>query len=196
MKVFLLGSLILGFATMSLATSFDFANKGSIGAGTATLTGSAAAGANLTLTSPLTSANSMSAMGTVMISTGTLTATSNPDVLDFTNGSVTVVNGGSTLFHGTFSGTVTLLGTSTFSISGKPGNGGIVLTELDKHGDVDGNLSVVTPEPGTLPLLGTGAGLIGIAALVRRKKRTVSAATQSPEELSVDPWEMRPRPIL
>lgn len=171
MRLFLLGSLVLSFATVSLATSFDYANKGSIGAGTATLTGSAQAGGSFTLTSPLISANSLSATGTVTITTGTLTATSNPDVFDFTGGSITVQSGGNTLFHGTFSSaTVTVFNSTTFSISGKLNNGTVLFTELDKHGDVEGNTWVVTPEPDTLSLLGTGVGLIGVATLVRRKK--------------------------
>lgn len=171
MRLFLLGWAVLSFATLSLATTFDYANKGSIGAGTATLTGSAQAGDNFTLTSPLISANSLNATGTVTITTGTLMSTSNSGVFDFTGGSITVQSGGNTLFHGTFSSaTVTVISPSTFSISGKLNNGTVLLTEIDKHGDVSGNTWVVTPEPGTLPLLGTGVGLIGIATLVRRRK--------------------------
>lgn len=174
MKLFLLGWLVLGLAAFSSATSFDYANEGSIGAGTATLTSSPQAGSNFTLTSPLVSANSVSAMGTVTITTGTLMATSNPSVFDFTGGSLTVESSGNTLFQGTFSSaTVTLLGNSTFSINGKLNNGTVLLTELDKHGDVDGSTWVVTPEPATLSLLGTGVGLIGIAVFVRRKKPRV-----------------------
>lgn len=171
MRLFLLGCVVLSFATVSLATSFDYANKGSIGAGTATLTGTVQVGSDLTLAVPLVSANSVSATGTVTITTGTLMATSNPDVFDFTGGSVTVQSGGNTLFHGTFSSAmVTVINSTTFSISGKLNNGTVLFTELDKHGDVDGNTWVVTPEPNTLSLLGTGVGLIGIAGLVRRKK--------------------------
>ena len=171
MRLFLLGSLVLALATVSAATSFDYANEGSIGAGTATLTGSAQAGTSFTLTSPLVSANSVSATGTVTITTGTLMATSNPNVFDFTGGTITVQSSGNTLFQGTFSSaTVTVLSNLSFTINGKLNNGAVFLTEMDKHGDVDGNTWVVTPEPATLPLLGTGLGLIGIAAFVRRKK--------------------------
>ena len=171
MRVFLLGCVVLSIATVSLATSFDYANKGSLGAGTATLTGTAQAGSGITLAVPLIGANSLSATGTVTITTGTLMATGQPGVFDFTGGSVTVQSDGSTLFHGTFSSaTVTVMGPSSFGISGKLNNGMVLFTELDKHGDVEGNSWVVTPEPATLPLLGTGVGLIGIAGLVRRKK--------------------------
>lgn len=171
MRPLLLGWVVVGLATMSLAASFDYANKGSIGASTATLTGSVKAGGSLTLTSPLISTNSASAMGTVIIQTGILVSTKNPGVFDFTGGSLTVDSKGKTLFHGTFSSaTVTLSGSNTFSIEGKLDDGTVFLTEMDKHGDVDGDTSLVTPEPNTLSLLGTGVGLIGIAALVRRRK--------------------------
>lgn len=170
MRLFLLGWVVLGLATLGQATSFDYANKGSIGVGTATLTGSAQAGGSLTLTSPLVSTNSLSATGTVIIQTGTLIATSNPNVFDFTGGSLTVESSGNTLFHGTFSSaTLTLMGNSTFGISGKLDNGTVLLTEVDKGGDVAGN-TWSTPEPGTLYLLGTGVGLIGIAVFVRGAK--------------------------
>lgn len=170
MRLFLLGWVVLGLATLGQATSFDYANKGSIGAGTATLSGSAQAGGSLTLSSPLVSTNSLGATGTVIIQTGTLVATSNPNIFDFTGGSLTVESGGSTLFHGTFSSAIlTLMGNSTFSISGKLDNGTVLLTEMDKGGDVTGN-AWSTPEPGTMSLLGTGVGLIGIAVFVRRVK--------------------------
>lgn len=172
MRLFLFGWLLVSLSAMGMAASFDYANKGSIGAGTATLTGSAQAGSSLTLTSPLVSANSVSTTGTVTITTGTLIATSNPEVFDFTGGTITVQSGGNTLFQGTFSSaTVTLSGTLSFIINGKLNNGTVLLTEMDKHGDVDGNTWVVTPEPATLPLLGTGVGLLGIAVFVRRGKR-------------------------
>lgn len=170
MRLFLLGSVVLALATVSTATSFDYANKGSIGAGTAILTGSAQAGESFTLMSPLVSANSVSATGTVTITTGTLIATSNPSVFNFTGGTITVQSAGNTLFQGTFSSaTVTVLGDLSFSINGTLNNGAVMLTEMDKHGDVDGSTWVVTPEPPTLALLGTGVGLIGMAVFVRRK---------------------------
>jgi hypothetical protein len=170
-RLFLLGSLILALPTVSLATSVDYASKGSIGAGTATLKGNASSGGSLTLTSPLIFINSVSATGTVTLATGTLVATSNPNVFDFAGGSIMVLSSGNTLFHGAFSsGTITLLGGSAFNISGTLNNGAAFTTQMDKHGDVQGD-TIVTPESRTLGLTATGTGLIGVAGIVRRKKR-------------------------
>jgi hypothetical protein len=170
-RLYLLGSLILALPTVSLATSVDYASKGSIGAGTATLKGNATVGGSLTLTSPLIDINSVFATGTVTLATGTLAATSNPNVFDFAGGSIMVVSSGNTLFHGAFSsGTVTLLGGSVFTISGALNNGAAFTSQMDKHGDVQGD-TIVTPEPGTFGLIATGTGLIGLAGIARRKKR-------------------------
>jgi hypothetical protein len=166
-RLLVLGSLFLALPAISSATSFDYASKGSIGAGTATLVGSVNANGTLTLTSPLINMNSVAASGTLTIATGTLTATSNPDVFDFSGGSLTVVGGGNTMFHGTFSsGTVTVLDPMTFTISGKLNNGGVA-NETDRHGDVDGGI-LVTPEVNTFGLFSTG--LIGLASLVIGKR--------------------------
>jgi hypothetical protein len=156
---------------VSLATSIDYASKGSIGAGTATFKGDAKVGSSVVLTSPLIDINSVSATGTVTLATGTLTATSNPNVFDFAGGSITVLSSGNMLFHGAFSsGTVTLLGGSAFTISGMLNNGAAFTTQMDKHGDVEGD-TIVTPELGTLGLMTTGIGLIGLAGIARRKQR-------------------------
>ena len=109
----------------------------------------------------------------VIITTGTLTATSNSNVFDFGSGSVSIQSGGGTLFHGTFSsGTVTVLGNSIFSINGKLDNGAFI-TLTDRHGDVTGD-TVVTPELASLRLTATGLGLVAVAGLIRRKKRHLS----------------------
>ena len=164
-RLFLLGSLILILPAVSLATSVDYASKGSIGAGTATLTGDAKTGGTLILTSPLIDINSVSATGRVTLATGTLAATSNPKVLHFAGGSITVLSSGNTLFHGAFSsGTVTLLSASSFSFSGSLSNGTAFTAQSDEHGDVQGD-TIVTPEPGTLGLMATGIGLIGLSGI-------------------------------
>lgn len=170
MKSVLLGWLVLGLSTISSATSIDYFSKGSTGAGTATLTGSTRAGGIVGLTVPLMSINSLSATGTVIAQTGTLTATNTANVFDFGSGTVAIQSGGNTLFRSTFSsGTLTILGPAYFSISGKLSDGA-VFTLTDKHGDVEGD-TVVTPEPDTVRLLATGLGLVGVAAFIRRWRR-------------------------
>jgi len=171
MRSFLLGLLILGFPSVSLATSIDYGSRDSIGAGTATLTGNATAGDSVMLTSPLVNINSVSATGTVTLAIGTLAATCDPNVFAFTGGTLTVVSPGNTLFHGAFSsGTLTITGMSAFTISGSPSNGTAFSAQSDTHGDVLGE-TIVTPEPSTLGLITTGTGLIGLAGMVRHKKR-------------------------
>jgi PEP-CTERM motif-containing protein len=82
----------------------------------------------------------------------------------------TLTQGGQTLYYYTLSGTISgvfsngqKVSGQTFSIS--------VLTQQTFHGSIgikNGGMSmVVTPEPGTLSLFGTG--LIGLAGLVRRR---------------------------
>jgi hypothetical protein len=58
-RLFLLGSLILALPAVSLATSVQYASKGSIGASTATRIGNANAGDSVILTSPLVNINSL-----------------------------------------------------------------------------------------------------------------------------------------
>ena len=175
-RLFLLGSIIVGLQAMSLATSVDYASKGSIGAGTASLSGSATGGSSLSLSSPLTAVNSVLASGTVTVTTGALTATSNPNVFSFVGGSLTIQSGGSTLFHGVFSsGSVKILGPSAFTIVGLLN--GVAVTETDMHGDVQGD-TLMTPEPETVQLIATGMGLIGIAAVMKHRKQRLSENQQ------------------
>jgi len=179
-RVVLLALLALALPTAALADSFDYAN---IGAGnTAVITGSASAGSTYGLTSQLSGVldittnatlcgnNSGTACnGWVSVTTGTLSACASG--LCFTGGTITITNNGSTLFQGTFSnGTVSVVNGVTF-VNGSLGSVGgttqISMT-INHVGAISGD-TIVTPEPGTLGLLGTG--LVGLAGIVRRKLR-------------------------
>lgn len=156
---------VAGFALPCVGSTVDYAGLGSIGVGTAVLTGGTWATSTITLTSPLIAVGGVSTKGTVMISTGTLMATSNASVFDFSGGTFTITSGAATLFRGMFSsGTVTILGKNYFKINAS--GDGFAFTLTDRHGDVTTE-TIVTPELGTLTLLGTG--LFGFGAAIRRK---------------------------
>lgn len=95
---------------------------------------------------------------------------------NITGGSVSIWNGSSvSLFNGVFSsGTVLMSGKnpSNITISGFTTGGNTVagIFKLGKTGWGGSADVFVTPEPGTLGLLGTG--LVGLAGIVRRKLRT------------------------
>jgi len=166
MKSLAILAALVGFALPGAASTADYIGSGSVGAGSAVLTGGTTTASVITLTSPLVAIGTVSTKGTVMIATGTLIATSNANVFDFSGGTLTIMSGTATLFRGTFSsGTVTILGKNYFNIHAS-GNG-IAFALTDRHGDVTTE-TIVSPELGTLTLLGTG--LFGLALAMRLKR--------------------------
>lgn len=88
-----------------------------------------------------------------------------------TSWTVTTLNqGGNTLYYYTLSGTISGVFSNGQTVSGQAFTISVV-TQQTFHGSIginNGNMSVlVTPEPGTLTLLGTG--LIALAGFARRK---------------------------
>lgn len=180
-QVVLLALLALALPTAALADTIDYGNLGSVGAGTAMISGSATAGSTYSLTSQLvivrnetTNVNTTGALGWVNVTTGTLSAC--PAGLCFTGGTLTITSaGGATLFQGTLSDGFVAINpsnsafTSVTAFLGTAGGSAQMVFNLGQTGVVSGD-TIVTPEPGTLGLLGTG--LVGLAGLVRRKLRT------------------------
>jgi PEP-CTERM motif len=108
-------------------------------------------------------------LGTVTVTAGALVSSCGRGCFTFTGGTIDIVSiAGSTLFMGSFNGTLISAG-GVVSLScaegGIPVIGGF---QVSAAGVVSGD-TIVTPEPGTLSLLGTG--LLGLAGMVRRKIR-------------------------
>jgi hypothetical protein len=171
-KVALLALLALALPTASLANSIgtnDYGNAGQIGS-SASVTGSTSAG--LTFTSVLTSITNTSGMTTGNLGTVKVTV---PGVgsctlgCSFTGGTILITNTSTqTLFKGTFNGTISAAGgvyAVMYALNGVPVLGGF---QVSGGGFVSGD-TIVTPEPSTLGLLGTG--LVGLAGVIRRKVR-------------------------
>lgn len=162
-KVVLLALLALALPTVALADTFDYGNVGG------TVTGSNSTG--WTITSTLTSIQDVTTntlttgnnLGTVVFTTGAVTNGA------FSTGSITITaTGGSVLFSGTFSsGTISTVNGVTF-IDANLACSGCGSVQIVASGAISGD-TIVTPEPGTLGLLGTG--LVGLAGIVRRKLR-------------------------
>lgn len=172
-RVILLALLALALPTASLASTIDYAGFGSSGSGTASLTGTATVGGSLDITLGQLSVNGGAfTSGTVSIAP-TLGASCGAGCFAITGGSVSIWNSSSaSLFHGTFTGgTVTVSG-GILNVAGFLQGGSTVATiiNLGKGSFIGSSDTIVTPEPGTLGLLGTG--LVGLAGIVRRKLRS------------------------
>ena len=166
-RVVLLVILALALPTVALATSTqDFGFGGLIGS-TASTSGTPSGGSTFSISSNLLTLNFAPATGTVTVTTGVLSGNCAVGCT-FTGGSIDV--DGASDFNGTFSGTLTDIN-GVITIKANEGGSPVVAGfnfVVNATGDVSGDFTV-TPEPGTLGLLGTG--LVGLAGMVRRKLR-------------------------
>lgn len=167
-RVILLALLALALPTASLASSIDYAGLATTTP--ATVTGSVGSGAVDLTFHQLAINGGAATAGTVDISVTTALVSG---VWTITGGTINIWNASSVLlFHGTFSGGTAFQGGGLLTIAGTTTAGvtvaGVVNTAgFGYFGSSD---TVVTPEPGTLGLLGTG--LVGLAGIVRRKLRS------------------------
>jgi PEP-CTERM motif len=171
----LLALLAVTLPAAALANTIDFGNGGIIGTNAST-SGTPMAGGTWSVSSELTTIVNKNAgttttgnLGTVTVTAGTLVSSCGRGCFTFTGGTIDIVgSGGGTLFMGSFNGTLISAGgvvSLSYAEGGIPVIGGF---QVSAAGLVSGD-TIVTPEPGTLSLLGTG--LLGLAGMVRRKIR-------------------------
>lgn len=179
-KVVLLALLALALPIAASANSFDYAGLAGLGgAPPATVTGSVSGGGAVSVTLYSLSVNgSAFAAGKITISLNLGSTSCGAGCFNIASGTVQIWNASKTLlFSGTFSsGSATQVGSgavgTVINIQGIT-TGGTTIAGVFNQGGKAGwggsSDTFVTPEPGTLGLLGTG--LVGLAGIVRRKLR-------------------------
>jgi hypothetical protein len=171
-RVLLLAVLALALPITAMASTIDYA--GFATSTPASLTGGVTSGGSLVLTFHQLVINAgPSTAGTVQISLTLGTTSCGTGCFNIAGGTVNVWSSTNTLlFAGTFSsGTATELSGSNLFLAGVTTGGNTVagVVKLGRSGWLGSSDTIVTPEPGTLGLLGTG--LVGLAGIVRRKIR-------------------------
>jgi hypothetical protein len=171
-KVVLLALLAMALTTVASANTVDYVGQ-ALTSNPAVVTGGVSSGGSLSISFSSLSVNGGAfSAGTVTIAVTLGTTSCGSGCFNIASGTVTILDSSNaTLFSGTFSsGSATVNGTS-ITLQGVTTGGNTVagILSLGRGGWVGSSDTIVTPEPGTLGLLGTG--LVGLAGIVRRKLR-------------------------